>query len=139
MKLLLLGFLFVSFGVFAKKDTLYPPSRPPIVLPGPIVEFPEKDAAFPGGKDSLNRFIDENLQYPEVAKEANTRGTVYVSFVVGMDGAISQIEILRGVSAELDQEAKRIIQSMPNWISAKVNGKAVRSRCRLPIKFVLPE
>ena len=94
------------------------------------------DAHFPGGAAAMKRFIQENMRYPELSQD---QGRVYVSFVVEMDGSISNVEILRPLTPLLDQEAIRIICSMPNWIPSKVKGETMRTRCRLPITFTLPE
>lgn len=102
-----------------------------------VIEFPDVEAQFPGGNDSLRYFIATNVVYPEIALQNGDQGRVYVSFIIEKDGSISDINIMRGVSLELDREAKRLIRSMPNWIPAEFSGKTVRSYMRLPILFVL--
>ncbi len=97
----------------------------------------DEDPGFPGGPAALGEWIRKNLLYPESAFETGKQGKVYVSFVVEPDGSTSNIVIERGVSDELDQEAKRIIKSMPKWKAGFKNGKAVRTMCRLPISFTL--
>jgi protein TonB len=64
-------------------------------------------------------------------------GKCYLRFVVGLDGAISNVVILKGVvdCPDCDKEAKRLIENMPNWIPAKIDGKQVKSYFQLPIKF----
>lgn len=102
-----------------------------------IVEFPDVEAEFPGGIDSLRYFIATNVVYPTAALEQGIEGRVYLDFIIEKDGSISTINVLRGVNPELDNEAKRVISSMPKWIPALATGKTVRSRMRLPILFVL--
>jgi TonB family protein len=97
----------------------------------------DEDPGFPGGPAALGEWIRKNLLYPESAFETGKQGKVYVCFVVEPDGSTSNIVIERGVSDELDQEAKRIIKSMPKWKAGFKNGKAVRTMCRLPISFTL--
>lgn len=102
-----------------------------------LTEFPDVEAQFPGGADSLLTFIRENILYPEVAKEMGEQGRVFVQCVVEKDGSLSNITIVRGVSPSLDQEAKRVVKLMPKWKPAESNGKIVRSRKIVPVLFRL--
>jgi TonB family protein len=92
---------------------------------------------FKGGTTALISFLQEKLVYPETAKEAKTAGTVYVSFVVDTDGSITDTKILRGVSQELDEEALRVVNLMPNWNPGTQRGQAVKVQFNMPIRFVL--
>lgn len=103
----------------------------------PIVDYPDKEATFPGGAAAMKKYLAENIQYPEIAMELGDQGKVYVEFVVNKDGSIEQVKIMRGVSKEIDREAKRVVRSMPSWTPAESSGEAVRARCRIPINFVL--
>jgi protein TonB len=123
-----------------------PPVNPPTVTTGPpivrtppaeIILFPDVEAAFPGGQTELSRFIVNNIQYPEISIDMEEQGRVYLSFVVEKDGSISQVKVERGVSKDLDREAKRILRSMPKWEAGEVAGKKVRTKCSLPIVFTL--
>lgn len=102
-----------------------------------IIDFPDVEAAFPGGAAALQSFIVNNIQYPETSIDMDEQGKVYLSFVVGADGAISQVKVERGVSKDLDREAKRVVRSMPKWVPGEAGGKKVATRCRLPIVFTL--
>lgn len=102
-----------------------------------VIEFPDVEAGFPGGAAALQKFIKENVQYPQTSIEMNEQGRVYLSFVVENDGSISNIAVERGVSADLDREAKRVVREMPKWIPGEAKGKKARTRCRLPINFTL--
>lgn len=104
-----------------------------------IIDFPDVGADFPGGIRELQIWINENIIYPETSIEMEDQGSVYISFVVELDGSISNVKVEKGVARELDREAKRLVRNMPKWIPAKAGEKDVRSRCRLPIVFVLPE
>jgi protein TonB len=118
---------------------------PPIIIEpepepepeAPIVDYPDKEATFPGGAAAMKKFLAENIQYPEIAMELGDQGKVYVEFVVNKDGSIEQVKIMRGVSSEIDREAKRVVRSMPKWTPAEASGESVRARCRIPINFVL--
>lgn len=108
-----------------------------VAVEQPIIDFPDTEAAFPGGAAALQRWISENVQYPQTSIEMNEQGKVYLSFVVETDGSISNISIERGVSSDLDKEAKRVVRKMPKWEAGEAKGKKARTRCRLPINFTL--
>lgn len=100
-----------------------------------VIEFPDIEATFPGGVLEMKKWVAENITYPEISIELNEQGRVYVSFVVERDGRITNIKIERGVSKDLDDEAKRVIRNMPNWKPGESKGKRVRTKCSLPINF----
>lgn len=102
-----------------------------------IIDFPDVEASFPGGAAALQSYIVNNIQYPETSIDMDEQGKVYLSFVVGADGKISQVKVERGVSKDLDREAKRVVRSMPKWVPGQQGGKNVPTRCRLPIVFTL--
>ncbi|MEO5979566.1 MAG: energy transducer TonB [Chryseolinea sp.] len=97
----------------------------------------EQQAEFPGGMEALVKFLQKNVKYPAIARRMNVEGSVFVSFVVDRAGAISDIAIVKGISAECDKEAARVVGLMPPWKPGKQNGKAVKSRFVLPVKFKL--
>jgi len=97
----------------------------------------EQQPEFEGGYEAMMNFIKKNMRYPAAARRMGTEGTVFLSFVVGKDGSINDVSVLRGISAECDKEAVRVVQSMPNWKPGKQNGKPVLVRFNLPIKFKL--
>lgn len=102
-----------------------------------IVLFPHQMPEFPGGMKSLNRWLSMNIKYPETAQEMNIAGRVYLNFVVDKDGSISNIKITRGVDPLLDQEAIRVISSMPKWKPGLQNGKPVRVAYNIFVTFQL--
>lgn len=102
-----------------------------------IIDFPDTEASFPGGAAALQKWISEKVQYPQTSIEMNEQGKVYLSFVVEPDGSITNIAVERGVSNDLDKEAKRVVRAMPKWSPGEAKGKKVRTRCRLPINFTL--
>jgi periplasmic protein TonB len=97
----------------------------------------EQQPEFEGGYEAMSRFISKNLRYPASARRMGVDGTVYVQFVVAKDGSISEVKTIRGISADCDKEAERVVNMMPNWKPGKQNGKAVFVRFVLPIKFKL--
>jgi TonB family protein len=97
----------------------------------------EESATFKGGLEALGRFLGENLQYPTEARRAGTQGAVFVSMIINKDGSVSDVGIVQGVDPLLDKEAVRVVMLSPNWIPGKQNGKLVRQRFVLPVKFKL--
>ena len=97
----------------------------------------EREAEFPGGYEAMKAYLGENVVYPDISMELGDAGRVFVEFVVNTDGTIEQVKILRGVSAEIDAEALRVVENMPNWIPGIYKGEVVRVRCKIPINFEL--
>jgi uncharacterized protein len=93
---------------------------------------------YPGGFAEMVNFIKKNLKYPKVAVKKKIQGTVYVQFTVDKDGSISDVTTLKGISAECDGEAERVVSLMPKWKPGKVDGKGVMVRMVLPINFKAP-
>lgn len=120
-----------------------PPAPPPPVeqkvepVAAPIVEFPDVEAGFPGGPAAMMKWINDNVKYPQTSIEMNEQGRVFLSFVVEKDGSITNVKVERGISIDLDREAKRVVRKMPKWVPGESAGRAVRARCRLPINFQL--
>lgn len=110
-------------------------SMPIIVIKEEIIEFPDIEAGFPGGFIEMSKWINNNIIYPEISLEMMEQGKVYISFVVEKDGTITDIKIDRGISWELDKEAKRVVRLMPKWVAGEAKGEKVRTRCSLPISF----
>ena len=92
---------------------------------------------FPGGQGALLKFLATNVRYPESAVKNGIEGRVSCSFVVGKDGVISEAEVIRGVSPELNEEALRVINSMPVWSPGKQRGKVVNVKYTVPVTFRL--
>lgn len=96
----------------------------------------EKMAAFPGGEQELYDFVSRNLRYPIKAQEDRISGKVIVSFVVLEDGNIGNIKIVRSLSPETDDEAKRVVSILPRFTPGMQNGKNVAVWYTLPIAFM---
>lgn len=97
----------------------------------------EENPQFPGGDAELYRYLAENIKYPEEAKELVIQGRVFVNFVVEPDGSISNVRVLRGIGGGCDEEAIRVVKSMPKWTPGKQRGQPVRVSFNLPVKFTL--
>ena len=97
----------------------------------------EESPSFIGGDAAMSQFLIKNLQYPAEALEKNIQGTVYISFIVEPDGAISNISIKRDIGYGCGAEAMRVVKSMPKWKPGKQKGKTVRTQLMLPVSFKL--
>lgn len=95
--------------------------------------------SFPGGDEALQKFLTENIHYPEPALENGIEGVVTIDFLVKADGSIGETKIVRMIDPDLEDEAVRIVKSMPKWNPGIYNGKPVDSWFRVPIKFRLPQ
>ena len=102
-----------------------------------IFEVVENMPDFPGGQAALMQYLAKNIKYPTIAQENGTQGRVTCQFVVGADGRVRDVNVLRGVDPYLDKEAVRVIMSMPKWIPGKQNGKAVSVKYTIPVVFKL--
>lgn len=99
----------------------------------------DEPAEFPGGPAALRTYLSENMRYPQRAMETGTEGKVYVRFIVGLEGQISDVVVQRSVPdcPECDAEAIRLVEAMPHWKPGKNQGKPVKSYYNLPITFKL--
>jgi protein TonB len=102
-----------------------------------IFDVVEDSPEFPGGMEAWNEFLMNNLKYPEQARKMGIEGTVYLVFEVRKDGSVKNVELLKGIGAGCDEEAKRVIMKSPNWTPGKQRGHTVNVRMRVPIKFKL--
>ena len=100
---------------------------------GPLL-VAEQMPEFPG---DVRAYLAGNIKYPYIALENNVSGTVYVSFVVGPDGSISNAKILRGFDKFCEEEALRVVMNMPPWNPGRQNGIPVYVQFHMPIKFQL--
>ena len=103
----------------------------------PAFDVVEEMPQFPGGASALLEFLSKNIRYPKEAFEANKQGRVLATFVVEKDGSISETKVVKSVESSLDEEAIRVLNSMPNWTPGKQGGKAVRVKYTVPINFRL--
>lgn len=103
-----------------------------------VFEVVENMPEFPdGGMPGLMKYLSANIRYPEAAHKAGTQGRVTVQFVVGKDGSIGNVGILRGVDPNLDAEAIRVISSMPKWKPGTQKGEPVNVKYTVPVMFRL--
>ena len=102
-----------------------------------IFQIVEEMPAYPGGEQKLMEFISKGIKYPQIARETGIQGRVFVGFVIEPDGSVSNVKVLRGIGGGCDEEAMRVVKSMPKWKPGKQRGKAVRVSYMLPVNFKL--
>jgi TonB family protein len=101
--------------------------------------IPDVEPCFPGGEKACSEFINQNVVYPEAAKDEGLQGRVLVSFVVYCDGSVRDVTVIKSVSPELDQEALRVFSLMPLWVPATIDGQSVQAKYTFPVSFSLAE
>lgn len=91
------------------------------------------------GKDAneFTKWVYNNIEYPEIAKENGISGRVTVEFIIDKDGSVKNVRVLRGVDSSLDQAAVRVIQKSPKWSPGKQRGKPAKVKYTFPIIFQL--
>ena len=97
----------------------------------------EEMPAYPGGDAKLYEYLGKNIKYPQIARESGILGRVFVNFVVEPDGSVSNVKVMRGIGGGCDEEAVRVIKTMPKWKPGKQRGKAVRVTYTIPVVFKL--
>ncbi len=102
-----------------------------------IFQIVENPASFKGGIGAFYGYVQKNMKYPSQAQRMGLEGKVFVEFVVGKDGKITDVKVLRGIGAGCDEEAIRVLKNSPAWTAGKQRGRAVRQRMVLPITFKL--
>lgn len=112
---------------------------PQKVLKTPVAvsDETEKPAEYKGGMNALMTYMVTNVKYPAAAAKNKISGNVITSFVITETGKVTDVKIVKGVDADLDAEAKRVVESMPDWIPAEKEGKKVKSEMVLPVSFQL--
>lgn len=131
----------VDIDVNADMNTQVAQYTPPVqeedVQEQPIFTVVEDKPSFPGGEAALMKFLATHINYPALAKESGIQGRVFISFVVEPSGNIDHVKVLRGIGGGCDEEAIRVVKSMPKWNPGKQRGKPVRVAFTLPINFKL--
>jgi hypothetical protein len=94
---------------------------------------------YPGGQDAYDKYIRENVHYPEVALANNIQGCSYVQFVIEIDGSLSNVETCRGIGSGMDEETVRLVKRSGKWIPNMVNGNYVKTKCRAAVHFILEQ
>ena len=103
-----------------------------------IYDFVDKQPEFPEGRQKLLTYLLKNIRYPENSRNKFIQGRVFLRFVVKKTGEIADPKIMKGINKELDEEAKRVILSMPNWLPGELKGEKVDCYMSLPVLFKIP-
>ena len=97
----------------------------------------EQMPQFPGGDAALLKYIDSHLQYPAMAQEQGIQGKCVLQFVVTKTGSVGEVKVVRSLSPDCDNEAKRVVRGLPKFTPGKQNGQAVNVWYTLPVTFKL--
>ena len=100
-----------------------------------VYDVVEQQPEFPGGTSGLAKWLGDNIKYPAEAAKQGIEGRVIVQFVVGIDGTVSNVKLMRPVNPLLDQEALRVVTAMPKWTPGKQDGKPVAVKYTIPVTF----
>ena len=97
----------------------------------------EEMPTYKGGEKALFEYLSKSIKYPSIAKDKGIQGIVYISFVINESGEVTSVRPIRGIGGGCDEEAVRVIKSMPKWTPGKQRGKPVSTAYTLPIRFTL--
>ncbi|UOQ71038.1 energy transducer TonB [Hymenobacter cellulosilyticus] len=100
-------------------------------------EYTEQMPEYPGGMEAMLRYLGQSIRYPAAALKKRRQGRVFLEFVVNEVGEMRDIRVQKGVSAELDAEALRVVRAMPRWKPGLQNGEPVPVRYTVPITFAI--
>jgi len=110
----------------------------PVVDDEPLsIALVEQKPSFPGGEAAMYTWLGNNIVYPPAASEEGAQGRVVVEFVVGKDGSITNVRVVRPRHPALDREAVRVVSAMPTWVPGRNNGQPVKVTYTLPVTFKL--
>lgn len=110
---------------------------PPVAEPPKVWDRTEIMPSYMGGMEAMMKYLQKNVHYPAIARRTEVEGAVYVSFIIDMNGQVTNAAIVKGISKECDAEALRVISNMPAWSPGKQGGAPVMVRMILPIRFKL--
>lgn len=133
IRILALSVVFLPFALQSQTKEIYIPDLSDVNLTADTLP------SFPGGSAALSEYLSRNIKYPVRAMENNESGKVIVRFVVENNGRITRAHIIKSVSYYLDEEALRLVNSMPKWIPGKIDGKDVAVAQLIPFEFKNPE
>ncbi|HEY5690385.1 MAG TPA: energy transducer TonB [Cyclobacteriaceae bacterium] len=97
----------------------------------------EEQPQFPGGTGEFTKFVVANMRYPRQARSMGVEGKVFIKAVVGKDGKLTDLEVMKGIGAGCDEEALRVVGQSPPWKPGRQRGREVRTRIVIPLVFKL--
>ena len=128
-----------QLAVAQQPDTLRMDTIEKVAEDVEIFGMVEEMPSFPGGEVKLVEYIAKNLNYPQEAIEKGIEGRVFVGFIIDVDGSVTDVKLLRGLGGGCDEEAIRVIKSLPKWRPAKQNGVFSRVSYQIPVNFKLDD
>ena len=128
-----------QLAVAQQPDTLRMDTIEKVAEDVEIFGMVEEMPSFPGGEVKLVEYIAKNLNYPQEAIEKGIEGRVFVGFIIDVDGSVTDVKLLRGIGGGCDEEAIRVIKSLPKWRPAKQNGVFSRVSYQIPVNFKLDD
>lgn len=110
-----------------------------ILFASSLMAFAGDKPTFPGGDKALNKYLLENVKYPDIAIENGVEGIVVIGFLVQTDGSLNDAKVVKFVDPDLEKEAIRVVLAMPAWIPADENGTPIEAPAQVSVPFILPE
>lgn len=107
------------------------------VVDNKLYSVVEQMPNFPGGEEALMKFINEHIKYPQSALEQGTQGTIMLRFVVTGTGDIGEVQILKGLDPDCNNEAIRVVKSLPKFNPGMQQGRPVSVWYTTPVRFVI--
>ncbi len=102
-----------------------------------IFTIVEQNPEFPGGEGAMYEYLGKNIKYPQLARDNGVQGVVTINFVVNEDGSVSNVRALRGIGGGCDEEAVRVVRTLPKFIPGRQNGRNVKVYYNMPVNFTL--
>ncbi len=135
---LLLIAVCVSAQDIVSQDSVAKDTQQEVVSDNRTFVVVERMPEFPGGQQEMMKFIAENINYPAIAQKKGIQGRAICQFIIDKDGSVTETTVIRSAGhPALDNEAIRVINSMPAWKPGMQKGKPVRVKYTLPINFGL--
>ncbi len=134
----LLSVVMTSISAIASNRGAYGLARDSVGGDDIFVDY-EQQPQFPGGETALLKYLQENIKYPPKALKDSIQGRVVVQFVVDKAGSVGEVKVVRSVNKDLDDEAVRIVKTLPKFYPGRQNGQAVAVWYTLPVTFKLQD
>ncbi|MCI7780234.1 MAG: energy transducer TonB [Bacteroidales bacterium] len=109
----------------------------PVEEEAKVYNVVEQMPSFPGGEAALLKYVNTHIKYPAIAQEQEISGVVVLRFVVKEDGSVGEVIVQKSLEKHCDEEAVRVVKSLPRFIPGKQQGKAVRVWYTLPVRYVI--
>lgn len=129
--ILLLGLICAIFTISSVNVTAQEKQDAIFVKVDEMPKF--KDGDF----NTFRTWVMQNVKYPDIAKKEGIQGKVYAEYIIEKDGTVSNVKVIKSDDAKLNQEVLKVVKSSPNWKPGKQNGKLVRVKCVVQVKFAL--